>query len=308
MIFQLDRDFYESQTAIERSELYSNIIANGHYVDCEPEVRDLYYESVEANGSKLQRNLIKKDPSLKLNRQTRMFLSLMKSADFTPKQLNLIIMKPSRLMVENRVNESPIYRNMIGTYASGDRAFHNAFVKLHQALKDGQLEFEHGGGCDGYVKQMADMNVNEYKDVAKWKFCILSDRDTDDGDSYDQQKNPLFQLACGKKYNEMTEADVYTLDMPNVVWHMWYKRAIENYFPDSQFLAIHADVSTTPQTPADRNYKRLGDMNGYQKNMLPKLAENMSYAMYESGLKHFYVDGKDMSEIQLFLLKLLKII
>lgn len=308
MIFQIDRNYFDNQTALERSELYSNIIAHGHYVDCEPEVRELYYESVEINGSTLQRNLIKKDPSLKLNRQTRMYLTVMKAADFTPQQLMLIIKKPSRLMVENRVYESPVYRNMIGTYASGDRTFHNAFVKLHQALKDGQLEFEHGGGCDGYVQQMADMDAHEYKDVAKWKFCILSDRDVDGADCYDQKKNPLFQLACGKKSEEMTEEDIYTLDMPNVVWHMWYKRAIENYFPDSQFLAIHADLSSIPPMPADRNYKKLGDMNGYQKRQLPKLVEKMSYTMYESGLKHFYVGGKDMSELQLFLLKLVKII
>lgn len=117
MIFQIDSDYSKKQTSVERSELYSNIIANGHYVDCSQDVREQYYESVESNGSKLQRDFIRKDPSLKLNRQTRSFLTVLNVCDFTPQQLDIIIKKPSRLLVENKVNESPVYRNVIGTYA-----------------------------------------------------------------------------------------------------------------------------------------------------------------------------------------------
>lgn len=308
MIFHIDPDYFEQLTPSERSELYSNIIAYGHYVDCDETVRDEFYHNVDKCGSKKQREMIKKDPSLKLNKQTRQYLTLMTAASFSPQQLDLLIRKPARLMVENKVNEGPVYRSMIGTYASGDKTYNNPFKKLHQALKDGMLDFENGGGCSAYDQQMRSLDENEYKEVAKYKICMLADRDTDAENKFDIDKNPLFEACCDKKYDAMTAEDVYTLDFPKYIWHMWYKRAIENYFPDSQFEDIHADLSTMPTTPTDRNYKKLGDMQGYHKNQLPKLAEKMSYSMYEDGLKHFYPNGKDMSELQLFLLKLVKII
>lgn len=308
MIFQINQDYTDKLSVAERSELYSKIIEYGHYVDCDSAVRTVYYQSVEDCGSKIQREMIKKDPSLRLNRQTRQYLTLMITSDYTPQQLDLLIKKPARLMVENKVNEAPVYRNMIGTYASGDRPYNNPLRKLHQALKEGKLDFENGGGCSAYDQQMQSLNENEYRDVAKYKICMLADRDTNAENVYDEQKNPLFEACCGKKYDEMSADDVYKLDFTGYVWHMWYKRAIENYFPDSQFTAIGADLSTMPKIPADRNYKKLGDVIGYRKNQLPKLADKMSYAMYEDGLKHFYVDGKDMSELQMFLLKLVKII
>lgn len=308
MIFNVSQDYCATLSASERSELYSNIIAYGHYVDCDSGVRETFYQSVKDCGSKIQREMIKKDPSLRLNRQTRQYLTVMMVSDFSKAQLELLIKKPARLMVENKVNEGPVYRSMIGTYANGDRSYRNPFIKLHQALKDGMLDFENGGGCSAYDQQMRSLNENEYRDVAKHKICMLADRDTEIENTFDQQKNPLFEMCCGKKYDEMTEADVYTLNMTGYIWHMWYKRAIENYFPDSQFAAIGADMTTMPAIPADRNYKKLGDIIGYHKNQLPKLVEKMSYTMYENGLKHFYPDGKDMSELQMFLLKMVKII
>ena len=308
MIFQIDKSFSDSISAVQRSELYSNIIFHGHYVDCDEDLRNLYYQDIKNYGSKLQRDMMKKDPSLKLNPQVRKYLTVLKTAFFSLQQLTVLVNKPARLMVENRANASPVYRHIIGTYASADKKFRNAFNKLRQTLKDGELDFENGGGCDAYIRQMEDFNQNEYMGVTKYKFCILTDRDTDDEQTYCYKKDPLFKAVCGKDYTNIKEDDIYTLKKQNYVWHMWYKRAIENYFPDSQYVAINVDMTTMPTTPVDRNYKNLGKMTRYKKHDLQKLTIGMSYAMYENGLKHFYIDNVEMSELQLFLLKLMKII
>lgn len=69
------------------------------------------------------------------------------------------------------------------------------------------------------------------------------------------------------------------------------------------------NTSNITETGVDRDYLKISEkIAGYSKDKLPSLTSKMSRKKYESGLKHFYVNGEDLSELQLFLLKLVRII
>ncbi|MCH5312360.1 MAG: hypothetical protein J1E57_10470 [Prevotella sp.] len=308
MVFKIDRAFAENISSAERSELYSNIISHGHYADCDEDVRNLFYADIENNGSTIQREFVKKDPSLKLTTRMRTFLTEIIVSDYTGAQLNTLICKPAKLMVENESYERPVYKCIISAYAKSDKRYKNIFRKLYKVLLDDMLAFQHGGGYSTYVSLLEIYNQRDYKDVAAKKFCSLVDRDTDNSTDFDAHKKTYFQAMCGKESYEITNEDIYTLTQSPNIWHMWFRRTIENYIPDEQYKRLNVQLDTMPANPQDRNYKKLSEMSGYAKHKLPDLVERMSYADFEHGLMHFQCGGEDVSEMQLFLLKLVRII
>lgn len=308
MIFKIDRAFAENTPSEERAELYFNIISHDHYADCDEDVRELFYSDIENNGSTKQREFVKKDPSLRLTTQMRTFLTEITVSDYTGAQLNTLICKPAKLMVENEAYERPVYKCIISAYAKSDKRYKNIFRKLYQVLLDDMLTFQHGGGYGTYVSLLKTYDQHDYKDVVAKKFCLLVDRDTDNDTEFDAQKNTFFSAMCGKGSSEITNEDIYTLTQSPYIWHMWFRRTIENYIPDEQYQMAHVQLDTMPATPPNRNYKKLSEMSGYAKHKLPNLVKSMSYADFEQGLMHFQCNGEDVSEMQLFLLKLVRII
>ena len=92
---------------------------------------------------------------------------------------------------------------------------------------------------------------------------------------------------------------------------MWYKREIENYFTDDCYIKENVDVSGFPTVSNQRDYFEIDKSSapGYDKPLLSSVAEHMSRSDYDMiASKKFLVNGELLSEIQLFLLKLVKII
>ena len=107
----------------------------------------------------------------------------------------------------------------------------------------------------------------------------------------------------------MNDSDVYTLKQPGGwTWHMWYKRAIENYFPEEKYTELGVNVDEAVHSPYKYDYFNIGKIYGYKKSMVPDLSHRMSRADFEKVVKHFIVDGVQMSEIQLLLLKFVKLV
>jgi hypothetical protein len=89
---------------------------------------------------------------------------------------------------------------------------------------------------------------------------------------------------------------------------MWYKRSIENYFPNASYEAIGVNVAQLPVDRVDRDYYNFSQVNGYKKSHLSSLTYGMKRTDYEKELETFTVNGEQMTELQLLLLKLVKII
>jgi len=312
MILRIDKDFMAKFADNDIAELCYYVAAYGHFFDTEADIKISLVEKVGAYCGANQRKVFK-DAYFRcthLTSEHRQFLTTIDGKRYDYKTLKSILTSPGRLLCENMMYESPVYKNMIGAYKH-DRDFGNMFILLEKAKNNGWLRFANGGGYGGFKGYLEDMDKGEYKNIAKLKFCTLIDRDTDTGALPANRKNLFAFLSGGKDETTLQDTDIYTLDFGSYIWHIWYKRAIENYFPDRQYMRIGCDPSVVWNSPiADRNCKKANTagQGAFSKNKLSDLAIGMSRDDYEEGLQHFIVDGKGMSELQLFLLKLVKII
>ena len=91
---------------------------------------------------------------------------------------------------------------------------------------------------------------------------------------------------------------------------MWYKRSIENYFPNEAYISAGMDPSLITESGIQRDYVKITSSNisGYDKDKLQLLTCAMSRQQFEDNLKQFNINGENLSEFQLFLLKLVRII
>lgn len=311
MIFRVDTSYLDSLPEEACSDMFSEIASHGHFIDCDAQTRDKLYAASDKNGSKTQKQFLQRYNGFDITAELRTYLRTidLTARCFSYQQIMDLVTLPSLFLLENEPYEWPVYRVLIGTYEN-DRKFRNLFHLLVKAKNENRLIPDH---CGGYTPMPAKIHFHEenrYKEIFPFKSCILFDRDTDDAISFDSQKDPLFVKLTGKKSNEITDADIYTLSQGTYNWHMWYKRAIENYFPNAQYEAQGMDVSELPEVSAERDYKKIcgNTVPGYDKNKLPKIAEKMSRTDYERNLKKFSLNQMTISELQLLLLKLVKTI
>ncbi len=307
MIFRIDQTFYNKVNAPVRAQLYCDIITHGHYVDCHPKLRNQFYSDIATHGSTLQKNLMEKDPSLNLSTMFIQNLTRIDVNALTWEQLWVMIEKPALLMVENEANERQVYYEIVRKYAKKDKNFKSLFVKLEDAMDSGDLDVDQAGGYSQLTALFESHDKVKYQGVAKMKICMLADRDTANDSYFDSNKNAFFKFVCGKDSNAITEGDIYSLNQTPYIWHMWYFRAIENYFPAKQYVAMGLDPNKAKDKNPNWHYRDLGTIPGYDKKNLSELTKGMSYDDYEDGLQHFPSKG-GKSEMQLFLLKLVRII
>ena len=307
MIFQIDQTFYNKVNAPVRAQLYCDIITHGHYVDCHPKLRDQFYNDIATHGSTIQKDLMKKDPSLNLSTMLMQYLTPIDVNSFSWEQLQVMIKKPALLMVENEANERQVYYEIVRKYAKKDKSFKSLFVKLADAMDSGDLDLNQAGGYSQLKALFESHDNGKYQGVAKKKICMLADRDTANDSCFDSNKNAFFKFVCGKDSNSINEGDIYSLNQTPYIWHMWYFRAIENYFPAKQYVAIGLDRNKAKDKNPNWRYRDLSTIPDYDKKNLSKLTNGMSYDDYEDGLQHFPSKG-GISEMQLFLLKLVRII
>lgn len=311
MIFKFDSTFTDTITEQELSDICSLMIAKRQYIDCTESVKASICQAIENHGSTTQKELLYKYKRFDITNELRNYLQTidLSSGVITLNELKSLLSQPSRLLVENGPYEWEVYKSLIGTYKN-DRDFKNLFLLLEEAKHDQRITEYHAGGCTTFPAIIEQQNNSNYKNIAQYKFCTVFDRDSDDEHTYDKNKNNLFDFFCQKAHTNITENDIYTLIQNGYIWHMWYKRTIENYFPNQQYEKLDINTSNFPITPLKRDYFKINQhtANGYQKGSLPLLVEGMSRNDYEIGLKRFTINGKTISEIQLFLLKLVKVI
>lgn len=307
MIFNLSNQYATSNQGAQLSDICCKIICNRHYILCDSTTRELIYTSIQRHGSTSQRELLLQYRGFDITDELRNYFAIIDMSAFSYSMLNTILTQPSRLLIENSYNEWGVYERIIGTYKH-DKKFKNLFLALELAKNEGRISYLHGGGHTTYVSLIKQNDTRDYNGVFKYKVCILFDRDTDNATYYDTQKNTLFKFLCGKESTAICDSDIYDLNQPEYIWHMWYKRTIENYFPNTRYQAIGVNVAAIPVDKADRDYYDFSDAIGYSKGKLPFLPQEMGRADYEKGLKKFMINGENITKLQLLLLKLVKIV
>lgn len=318
MIFEIDSSFIDAHAQNKVSDILSEIVVNGHYIQAEKDVIRMLKQSIEIHGSTTQKELFKARTDLfDIPSTLFKYLRIFKVVDTIPLSLlSELITTSSRLIVENANHEWVVYKYFIDLYKT-DTKYGDVFKLIVKAKEKNRITGVHAGGAGELIK-VTNNNpiVHNGHNLRLLKTCVLFDRDTDNDTYYDSNKDPLFKEFVGKDHSSITLTDIYTLDHEMPVWHMWYKRAIENYFSPERYQSVGFNI--TPfygLTQTEIDYKMIGGkanqnplIPSYKKNSLSRLIVGLSRNELENILKKFQINGVDMSEIQLFLLKLAKIL
>lgn len=328
MIVKVGRKFFKRTLAEQEkdaSELIT-LLSRGHFLLMEPDVKRELYTLVDSKLLNWQKEIFDEsdellDPTAMMKRRLR----TVNFYDFTEKQRQILLQTPSELMVENGHNEWPVYKRIIHAYKE-DKMFSSVFSYIESSIINNNLKSYHLGG-KGEIPAALDFKEtdDEFQNLYKYKVCVLFDRDTDSDVGFARDNSRLFLKLCDKDYDTVDYNDIYKLDFGSgYIWHSWYKRAIENYFPKSEYEKNGLNMNDYPSDQKSYDYvkfpiestnewknahksKKEKKELRYNKTMLSTIGSGMSVNSYEASLKIFNVEGIDLSEFQLFLLKIAKI-
>lgn len=318
MIFHIPTSFLQKIKSPDLSDLAYEMARNGHFIKVDKDGYRMIRDAVREHGSTNQKECFFSHTEI-FDISTSLFSGLRNywvDENSSVKDLRFMVTEPARLVTENANHEWPVYKHLIDVYRS-DPKYGDLFAVLKKAKDNHRITGDHAGGSGELLKTMdRDAYLSGDDNLRLLKTCVLFDRDTDDDTYFDGHKNSLFRRFVGKDHTTISDNDIYTLSHDVPVWHMWYKRAIENYIPNEQYVYGGFDISgILTLTNKERDYALLGGngstnplIAGYDKKALPGLIAGLSRSKIERNLKHFNINGEDLSEMQLFLLKLVKTI
>lgn len=318
MIFHIPLQFLTNNRQQDISDIVCLACKKGHYIKADRESIHLIRAFVSEHGNTNEKERFRAHITLfDITESLETHLTTFDvDADYPIEHLEYLMDEPARVVIENANKEWPVYEHIIDIYKS-DKQFGDVFSLLKKAKDKKWIQEDHAGGT-GEIKDTVERHPfpSKSNNLRLKKTLALFDRDTDDNLHFDGNKNPLFKYFSGKDFLEVSEGDIYTLKQKEPFWHMWYKRAIENYFPDEQYVKAGFDVSAIRGlSSSERDYRLLGRnknnpalIGGYGKDSLKKLVKGLSREKLERNLKKFNIDGIEISEMQLFLLKLVRIL
>lgn len=329
MIVHIGREFLNLNDA-QKEENVVEIVAildHGHFLKMDADIKEAVINIVDTKLANCQKSLFYEasEEYLSPSKNMQRWLRTLEFYNFTKDQRKVLLLKPSELLVENAPNEWPVYKKICQAY-SVDNDYSSIFQYVERALSASEgINGEQAGGKTEIPAMIDYKEKNEFHDLYKYKVCVLFDRDTDDDNSFAPDNMKLFKKLAGKSHEEIANEDIYKLNFgEDYVWHSWYKRAIENYFPKEEYERLALDMSDYPNDANKYDYikfpiestkewkdkhktKKDKEKAKYEKVMMKEIGKDMKRSDYERNLKSFDVDGLNLSEFQLFLLKLAKI-
>ena len=309
MIFNLSKVLVSSVSPQEISDLIMRIVRNEHFLKIDAELEEVFLNAVLEHGSSSDKELFELyiPIGMSVTVEIRSYLTTVSDVTYSYNQLLLLADNPSIILMEN-LREWDVYNSMINAYSS-DAVFGNLFKLLQSAAKDmHRLWPSQSGGSGDMLNLLNSVSNRGYSSVLKEKVFVIIDRDTDSPRVLKEGNKKLLERLSGKPFRSLNNEDIYSLSQPNHIWHMWYRREIENYFPDSSFNAIGKTLKSGKQPFEKNHYANVEEYYNYKKNNLKKLAEVTDRSAYEKDLQRFIVYGVEVDEIQLLLLKMIKII
>ena len=233
-----------------------------------------------------------------------------------------ILNEPSKIILENATNDWKFIKGIVEKY-SNHKKRKSIYKILQKAVENNWIEPENAGGKGQLKNRFIDLSANRYKNIPKFKLAVIFDSDKDYNAIKDEQKK-IIEFFKNKQIQLFEEAFYEETD--RVVWHMFYKREMENY--------AHLDVILDNFELTDVQNKDLKSKNPHEydfldfddylksnedinvKNEFPELfLKNWTRDKLEQRCEHHKVkielpNGtlEDVTEIEQILIKIAKIV
>lgn len=314
MIIEIPDVFFEcpEDERPDKVLFISQLLDNGHYIQPRIGLTEKLVDLFDSFGTKMECELLANSfELLSPSDRIKEYLTIINLSDYDELQRKVLLFKPSELLVEFAPYEWNAYRRIVKAYRN-DPTYSSIFSLIKKKIDNFFLVPANAGGYASIPALITLKDEGEYYHLYKRKVCVVFDRDKDNRNDIDANKNRLFEELAHKQWNQVSNSDIYKLDFgTGYIWHMWYKRAIENYFPPEQFEALGAHMDKARGEDVDYDYY-IFDVNDadvkYKKSMMQRVGNGLSRTDYESRLQRFAFDNTEYSEFQLLLLKIAKIV
>lgn len=246
--------------------------------------------------------------------------------EIQPKDAYKIITERSKIIVENGINDWKFIWGICQKYSNGKIKRKSIYQLLNKAISQEMIEPDHAGGIGDVIKITERwINADRYHNIYQYKLMAIFDSDKAITNGFKTPHIDKIGYFKRKEIKNIQPSD-YEYD-PNdlIVWHILYKRKIENYVPLDTVVEKAPLITQTQKNDLlsksesdldfiDYNKDNIGQIN--IKEEFPKMFfGNFSYHQLEKRCEHHKVrielsDGtiEEISELEQILLKIAKII
>jgi hypothetical protein len=243
------------------------------------------------------------------------------------------IKERSLIIIENNPNDGKFITGIIDKYKFfGERR--SIYTLIKKVVDNQNLIYHHSGGSG--IKDQIEICVNGvYKNICQFKLLVLFDSDKENKTYFKKEYKKLIEYLKKRVISDPpTTNDLSYEENDLVIWHILFKRSIENYVPLSVIFANITNLNPNHQinlqalTPDEMDfiqyYKPIGKPSNYYisigkdkvKEQFPEMfLSNFPPSELEDRCHHhkvdiLYPDGTidQVSEIEQILLKIAKII
>ena len=182
-----------------------------------------------------------------------------------PNDAYKIINERSLVIIENYPNDWKFIRGIIYKYEHfGDRK--SIYQLIKRALENSYLIYDHAGGS-GIQQQIQGWVEGIYEKICRYKLMAIFDSDKKNPSDFKEgYKNLIKYLKNISIDFPLAEDDKIYEDRDRIVWHMLYKRAIENYVP----------VNVIKQNITNLSSEQIANLE-----QLDKTSEIMDFIVYQ---------------------------
>lgn len=241
-----------------------------------------------------------------------------------PKEAEKLVHERAKVILENATNDWKFITGIIQKYKKHKQRG-NLYKRLYEAIDKKWIEPEHAGGKGDLPKRVNDL-LNRYGAIYHLKLVAIFDSDKKSkAASIPNAQQKLIKFL--KNIPETNSLEITTYEKTDkIIWHMLYKREMENYLPLEVLKKYLPDETNSLSKLREKNEDEYDfcDMEAIfveqnksidVKNEFPKLFKKDSWTrnLLEDRCKHHPCsveepDKKPISEIEQILLKLIKII
>ena len=246
-----------------------------------------------------------------------------------PNDAYKIISERSKIIVENGINDWKFIQGICQKYNSGKAKRRSIYQLIEDAIKNESLESEHSGGT-GEIVKIAErwLSSNRYRDIFKYKLMAIFDSDKAINNNYTTPNKSKIEFFKQRDITIIQPTDYEYEPTDRFIWHILYKRKIENYIPLN--ILFQNITSINDQQKSDLTNKSNDELDFIEygkgegqfnigisekkiKEEFPKIfLYPFSFNDFEERCKHHKVylaeANEEISELEQLLLKIAKII
>ncbi|MDJ0734930.1 MAG: hypothetical protein QNJ47_12825 [Nostocaceae cyanobacterium] len=236
-----------------------------------------------------------------------------------------IITERSKVIVENGINDWKFIQGICRKYSSAKTQRKSIYQLLNKAIKNEYIEAENCGGVGELIKVTKRwIGSSRYQHIFNYKLMAIFDSDKQNLNSLTPHKNKIEYLK-DKTITTIQPSDYEYESRDLIIWHILYKRKIENYIPLNVLFEKITSITQTHKTDLETksnddldfieyNVNNIGIIEVQVKARFPQmfLDDDFSYRDFEKRCEHHKIflseANEKVSEIEQILLKIAKII